>query len=31
MARIPVLCPHRHSDHVIKGGKTNSGLTAKLG
>jgi transposase-like protein len=25
MVRIPVLCPHCHSDQVIKGGKTKAG------
>jgi len=25
MVRMPVLCPHCHSDHVIKGGKTKAG------
>jgi len=25
MVRIPVLCPHCHSDQVIKGGKTKVG------
>jgi len=25
MARISVLCPHCHSDQVIKGGKTKAG------
>ena len=25
MVLIPVRCPHCHSDHVIKGGKTNAG------
>ena len=25
MGLIPVLCPHCHSDHVIKGGKTKAG------
>ena len=25
MVLISVLCPHRHSDHVIKGGKTKAG------
>jgi transposase-like protein len=25
MGLIPVLCPHCHSDHVIKGGKTTAG------
>jgi len=25
MVLIPVLCPHCHSDHVIKGGKTKAG------
>jgi transposase-like protein len=25
MVLIPVLCPHCHSDHVIKGGKTTAG------
>jgi insertion element IS1 protein InsB len=25
MVRIPVLCPHCHSDQVIKGGKTTAG------
>ena len=27
MVLIPVLCPHCHSDHVIKGGKTCRGST----
>ena len=25
MVLMPVLCPHCHSDHVIKGGKTKTG------
>ena len=25
MLLMPVLCPHCHSDHVIKGGKTKAG------
>jgi len=25
MVHIPVLCPHCHSDQVIKGGKTKAG------
>ena len=25
MVRMPGLCPHCHSDHVIKGGKTKTG------
>jgi hypothetical protein len=25
MVLMPVLCPHCHSDHVIKGGKTKAG------
>ena len=25
MVRMPVLCPHCHSDQVIKGGKTTAG------
>jgi hypothetical protein len=25
MVLIPVLCPHCHSDQVIKGGKTKTG------
>jgi insertion element IS1 protein InsB len=25
MVLMPVLCPHCHSDHVIKGGKTQAG------
>jgi transposase-like protein len=25
MVRMPVLCPHCHSDHVIKGGTTKAG------
>ena len=25
MVLIPVLCPHCHSDQVIKGGKTKAG------
>jgi len=25
MVLMPVLCPHCHSDHVIKGGKTTAG------
>ena len=26
MVLIPVLCPHCHSDHVIKGGTTKAGI-----
>jgi insertion element IS1 protein InsB len=26
MVLMPVLCPHCHSDHVIKGGKTKTGI-----
>jgi transposase-like protein len=25
MVLMPVLCPHCHSDYVIKGGKTKAG------
>ena len=25
MVFLPMLCPHCHSDHVIKGGKTKTG------
>ena len=25
MVLMPVLCPHCHSNHVIKGGKTKAG------
>ena len=25
MVRIPMLCPHCHSDQVIEGGKTKTG------
>jgi hypothetical protein len=28
MVLIPVLCPHCHSDQVIKGSKTKAGLAA---
>jgi transposase-like protein len=26
MVLIPILCPHCHSDQVIKGGKTKAGI-----
>ena len=31
MVRMPVLCPHRHSHQVIKGGKTKAGQQRSKG
>ena len=31
MVLLPVLCPHGHSDHVIKGGQTTAGQQRSKG